>query len=238
MSAFLAELIDGLKTLFPNRRNQSLKDKRARVRVGCHYLVELDADGRTHRSIVTDLGARGLRLKFVPKLAQGSLVTVRLEGDQGRAVTCRTAWCRRRKHSDDRIAGLEFEDPDLKNSWVGILLAELGLTDDDRPQSREWLRIDARLSVELDGLRGSVRDLGVGGGCFAFAKEPKPGLGVVCLGPWGSFPALYLTATVRHVGRDTDTGGWTTRVEFEELTPRQTRDLGRYLFRMLREAHV
>lgn len=239
--SLLRELIDGLRSLIPGHARSRLIDKRGEPRLECHYLVEVESKGKKHRGIVTDVGPRGLRVKFAPSLNRGSQVSIHLEGSDRPGVPCRTAWCRKRRYADDRVAGFEFVDEKLEESWVGTLLTELGWKARERPQTREWLRIAANLSVKVhtgdDAYRGLLRDLGVGGCRLHMQQRLQKGPVKITMGPWGAFPELELDAEVILVR---DEGGlpFDTRLSFQELRGRQARELGNYMFRLLREAHL
>lgn len=232
-------LIDGMLSLVPGRGRNSLVERRGQIRLKCRYPVLVTSGERSFRSLVTDLGPAGLRVKYVGRLKKGAPVSVQLTEGGAEAVACKTVWCRARRLSSDRVAGLAFADSpeQLASSWVHPLLSELGWTD-LRPQRREWVRVAADLPVTLDGKgerRALLLDLGVGGALVQIDFEPAGDYNLR-LGPWGELPGLLLPSRVVGSHHDDLAQVRYCRLAFAPLDDAAVRELGHYILKLLRDS--
>ena len=235
----LRVLIEGMLSLVPGHNRNSLIERRGQIRLRCRYPVLVTCGPRSFRSLVTDVGPAGLRLKYVDRLKKGVPVSVRLADGQAAPVDCKTVWCRSRRFSSDRVAGLAFtESPErLAGSWVHPLLSELGWTD-VRPQRREWVRVAADLPVVLAGKadhRALLLDLGVGGALVQVDTE-LAGEFELKLGPWGELPGLVLPARVAGGHCDQLASVQYCRLAFAPLDDQAVRELGHYILKLLRDS--
>lgn len=232
----MRDLISGLKSLGPGRSGDLLVERRNQVRLQCYYPVAVECAGKRFRSIVTDIGPQGMRLKFVEPLSVGATVHVtypELPAPDTSTVSGRVVWCRKRGHSSDLLAGLSFGEPG-PSGWVARLLGELGLPDGPRATRREWLRAASEIPAALDGERAVVLDLGMGGARLQVNADTEARH--LVLGPWWGFPALELPCRSASRRHDSDVGSVIHGLSFDPLTAPQVRGLGRYVLRLLRES--
>ena len=226
-----------------------LQERREQVRLRCHYPVKVTSGANTFRSVVTDVGPRGLRLKFVSPLRKGSLTSITYDHeDTGRpAVQCRTVWCRKRRFSPDRVAGVEFVGglESVTGSWVGLVLDELGFNAGDEGNPRRWVRAETHFParLQLNGgpeLEARVVNLGVGGAQLLTDQAVgEPGKTArLRMGPWEGLPPLEIEAQLLSVAPDELVDGALWRVRFEHADPTKVEGLGRYVLHMLREKHL
>lgn len=202
------------------------------------------------RSVVTDLGPAGMRLKFVEPLKRGDEILVTLEEDVPpdavAAVRCQVVWCRKRRFSADRLAGLRYDDSEenLDRSWVRCILDSLGLREDDSsPQRRRWIRAESALPGLLEAGEVTslvqVMDLGVGGALLQSPQTmPVQQRASVCLGPWDELPALRLEGELVGSAEDPLLASNLHRVRFDSPPPRKLKLLGDYIIKVLRVRSV
>jgi len=247
----LRALIDGMVSLvmaLDEGDPPPLQERREQVRLRCHYPVKVKMGDTTFRSVVTDVGPRGLRLKFVNHMRKGGLTTITYDHEEsGRApVQCRTVWCRKRRFSPDRIAGVEFTEPqEVNGSWVGQVLEELGFTPGDEGNPRRWVRADTHFPARLQvagspELEARVVNLGVGGAqLLSDHASAAPGsVARIKMGPWEGLPELEIEAELLSVAPDELVDGALWRVKFEHSDPQKVEALGKYVLHMLREKHL
>ncbi len=249
----LRALIDGMVSLvmsLDDGEPPPLQERREQVRLRCHYPVKVNSGGSTFRSVVTDVGPRGLRLKFVNPMRKGSVTTITYDHEEsGRPpVQCRTVWCRKRRFSPDRIAGVEFTGglEAVTGSWVGQVLEELGFSgNDEGGNPRRWVRADTHFPARLQlkggpELEARVVNLGVGGAQLlsdhASAEPGTPAL--LKMGPYEGLPELEMEAQLLSVAPDELIDGALWRLRFEHTDPIRVEALGKYVLHMLREKHL
>lgn len=244
----LGRLIEGMRALVAGQdETGTFEERRQRLRLRCYYPVVIRAEGAEFRSVVTDLGPAGLRVKFVQPLKEGAKVTITFEGSHPEydrsTVHCQAVWCRTRKFSGDRVAGFAYDEPpeELNRSWVRFVLDTLGFRDGGaEPQRRRWIRAEWALPglLEAEEFSGQVRvvNLGVGGALLQSDEELTDGQpAVVSIGPWEELPVLRLEGQLVGNREDPLLSVQLHRLEFTSLPPGKLELLGVYILKVLRE---
>ncbi len=258
-------LVEGmLRLVSSGGRPADWLERRDGIRLRCHYRVSVVSGERSFFSVVTDLGPSGLKLKFVEGLKPGDMVSValsdRIEVEGGACdlapVRCEVMWCRNRRVTRDRLAGLRYviqNSLELSETWVGAVLECLGweLGESER-QNRRWIRLECalpgRLQLNERGYEVRVRDLGIGGAqlqgdydeIHAFSKECediKP-RAVLRIGPWRDLQVLSLPGRLIAGSLDPLLSTTLYRFEFDQIQEASLSILSDYLMTLLREQEL
>jgi hypothetical protein len=181
-----------------------------------------------------DLSPTGAGLRSVRALARGGRVT--LEAAGGSAVDGTVRYCRR-AGANFRV-GVALSGTPLDGTWVYELLRELGFARRHlAQQGRQFVRVAAALPVEVRSWKGDFvlsqfDDLSRGGAQLRSSSGWAPGENLrLVLGPIGTLPVIYFTATVLHQRQVDD--GWLMRLRFDDLDAGQIGKLDKYIVALL-----
>ena len=238
-------LIDGFKSLFTSKNTSSAADvgfqeRRKLVRMRCSYEVKGEIGQKKFKATIVDIGVQGLKLRTGQKLKSGDKIVLGSPG-QGVGATAapvegKVLWVKSTEKSFARYVGIIFtaKGEDMAQSWVKILLKELGFKPKAIFTNRRFIRADCFLDAKYHALQvdrevtGRVYNLGVGGMLLESNYDlPMNEATEMEFVPLEGLPILRLLAypvkskqdgTVRLIG-----------LEFRDLTPRQLDVLGQYL---------
>ncbi|MEW6283288.1 MAG: PilZ domain-containing protein, partial [Candidatus Eremiobacterota bacterium] len=213
----------------PSRRFGTEEQRRA-VRLPCEQAASLKHAGGTDAARIRDISLIGLRLELSTELEARSIVEV--DG-----MHCEVRWCARLTENGPWNAGVAFLEPPavLVDSWVAELLHRLGFNEEYIHQSRNSIRVEAALPVDVRGVGTAVtRDLGVGGCLLESPAElPDSQLFDLSIGPLQEMEPLRLTGKVMSARRDRTRDVWLCSLRFADPTPAQVRLVGRYVLSLL-----
>lgn len=238
----LTKFLEGLRQIALGPRTRTGEDLRSRIRVFCRYPILLTTEeGGPDRAYVVDLGLNGLRLEDVRRLKRGARVEIAsaFPGMEQDRLAGEVIWCRERL-SGGYNAGVRYEQP---SGWARVILRELGIDEQSGMQRRRHLRIPTSLRAEireLDSNRslvdGRVANLSMGGLLLRSEGELKAGTEVLCLfGPSSHYPNLSVEARVLGSSFDEEERNWYHSLEFEDLSGREVREVGRLVVSFLKE---
>ncbi len=243
----MRKLWQGLRSL---RRGDSDPDwefdeRRELLRMRCHYEVEGELNGKLFPGQVVDMSLGGMKLRSFQNMAVGQvvLVTCRLEARCEQTISCKVQWVRTRENDAVTFAGLSYDESDivLGNSWVKLVLKELGFRPDRLFQRRKYVRAECVIPAELDHqgekVHGRLYNLGVRGALVECAQEFPSGDEIgLKVGPLERLNALELQGRVVKVTpHDTE---FLVAIQFDPMGPRPMDRLGRYLRHLLLEHWV
>lgn len=214
----------------------TLEERRRMIRVRCYCHVEVQLSDERVKGVVTDLGVDGLRLKCPVKLSEGAEVDIRYPGADG--VKCQVIWSQPHPRYVESVSGLRYQTS-LENSWVKLMLQELGFDDSKVYTRRKFIRANASIPARLEApnksqLQARVVNLGVGGALIEMDEEfPRDTVVNLDMSLWRILPALSLPAVVVGARREPDNGNVLCGVRFDELNPNQVELLGKYVVYLL-----
>ena len=241
----LRDLIQGMHALRregdgPDRR---YRDGRQVVRIRCHYDVECQIADQSHQGQIVDIGLGGMKLRCAQPLEVGAQVGVTCLATAASvpnpSVPCRVEWVRARERDGALFVGLTYDAPNqlLGQSWVKVLLRELGFRPERTFQRRRFLRAECVVPVRARAegqltLEGTLCNLGVQGALVESASPLALGTEIEFeIGPFEelrAFQAAGLVAQQASQGQHYLLG-----VRFEELSCEATDSLGCYLRTLL-----
>lgn len=244
-------LIAGFKSLFSGRgENEAalgpgLEERRKLVRMRCSYEVKGQVADKKFKATVVDIGLQGLKLRTGHLLKVGDKVILSPPaqglGNTASPVEGKVAWVKITGRGFARYLGISFttKKEDMGQSWVKLLLKELGFKPSTIFTNRRFIRadcfLDATYHVNQIGraVTGRVYNLGVGGMLLESNYDLPMGEATEMeFSPPEGLPTLRLLAyplkskkegTVRLIG-----------LEFRDLTDRQLDLLGKYLKQLLK----
>lgn len=232
---------------------QSASERRQLVRVRCRIPVQIALAERKVPGSLIDLGSQGARLRSSEQLKVGSEIALRpqLQSAAARAaVSGRVTWSRPSREPRHFLAGVSFggDKEQLKLTWVGRLLRELGLSPRAERERRDSVRVAGRIPVQLESVQHPIEgkldvetlDVGVAGLLLRTRKALYPGEHYRCwIGPWNDLPRLG-PLSVQVLSCRPDPSGVTMQVPVRllELEDGTVRDLGRYVLSLLKESRV
>lgn len=243
----LKKLLEGLRSL---RRGDSDPDwefdeRRELVRVRCHYEVQGNLNSKTFPGQVVDMSLGGLKLRCFQNMTVGQNVDLTYSADaldaREQTITCRVQWVRTRESDLVRFIGLSYDASDdiLRNSWVKIVLKQLGFRPDKVFQRRKFVRADCVIPAKLvynrqQSTEGRLHNLGARGGLVECCTQLKHNEPVeLQVGPFEKLATLHLTGKVVQVTPQDDV--FLIGVQFGSLTDKSTDRLGQYLRHLLLE---
>ncbi|MCE7871305.1 PilZ domain-containing protein [bacterium CPR1] len=240
----LNKFLEGLRQIALAPRTKPGEELRSRIRVLCRYPVQIESgEGPPDRAYVVDIGLNGMRVEDVRRLKQGSQVQVAsaYPGLEQNRLTCEVVWCRERI-SGGYNAGLRYQTV-APDSWVRVILDELGLDDERGLQRRKYVRLATSLRAQVRELHsnqllteGRVVNVGMGGVLLRSSQPLTEGAEVLCLfGPYSHYPHLSVEATCLSSHHDEDEKDYFHSLGFSHLTAREVREVGRFVVGLLKE---
>lgn len=243
----LRKLVQGLRSL---RRGDSDPDwefdeRRELFRMRCHYEVEGELNGAKFPGQVVDMSLGGLKLRSFQNMVVGQVVDLTyceesLEVPE-RTISCRVQWVRRRDKDGVHFAGLSYDASDivLGNSWIKMVLKQLGFRPDKIFQRRKYVRADCVVAAHLIldsqlSVPGKLYNLGAQGALVECTERLDEGRGVeLQIGPLKRLrklqvPGRVVQATPHH-------HAFLIGVQFAALTEKTTDQLGKYIRHFLME---
>ncbi len=219
----------------------TLEERRRMIRVRCYCHVEVEQGAEKVKGVVTDLGVDGLRLKCPVKLDEGAAINIRYPGTDAGGVKCQVIWSNPHPRYVESISGLKYDDSsdNLRQSWVRLVLQELGFDESRVYQRRKFIRANASIPARLEApnksqLTARVVNLGVGGALLEVNEEfPRDTPVELDMSLWRILPALSLGGVVLDSRRDPESGLVLTGMRFGEMNPQQVELLGKYVVYLL-----
>ncbi|MBT9584030.1 PilZ domain-containing protein [bacterium] len=249
-------LLSGFKSLFAAKNtfatkslsrsaDGSFRERRKLTRMRCSYEVKGTLGEKKFKATVVDIGVQGLKMRTGEKLKIGDKVRLAPPtegvGNTAAPVEGKVLWIKTTDKTFSRHAGLIFttENDDMGQSWVKLLLKELGLKPKNILTRRRFIRadcfLDAKYTAKQVGreVTGRVYNLGVGGMLLESNYElpedegieiefvPPEGLPILRVLAWPV--SITKDGTVRLIG-----------LEFRDQTARQVDLLRQYLKLLLK----
>jgi c-di-GMP-binding flagellar brake protein YcgR len=240
--------ISGFKSLFAGKSNSSgitnFEERRKLVRMRCSYEVKGQHGQKKFKATVVDIGLQGLKMRTGEKLKVGDKLVLSPPaegvGNTAAPVEGKVLWVKSKDKTFARHVGILFttKKEEMGQSWVKLLLKELGFKPKSIFSNRRFVRADCFLDAKYYApsvsreVTGRVYNLGVGGMLLESNYELPLGEGAEMeFVPPEGLPILRLMAypkqskkegTVRLIG-----------LEFRDLTSRQLDVLGQYLKQLL-----
>ena len=241
----LKKLFQGLRSL---RRGDEDPDweydeRRELVRMRCHYEVQYRFKDKRHQGQIVDMSLGGMKLRCfqTPQIGDTVEVTYKVPAvnAQNQSIPCKVQWVRSRERDFVQFVGLAYDAGDevLRNSWVKMLLKQLGFSPDKIFQRRKYVRAECFVPVRVvhervKAFEGRLYNLGARGALIEGQTPVEEGqLVELQVGPFEELPYFELTGTV--VQQKQHHKNVLLGVEFGELSEKATNTLGRYLRHLL-----
>ena len=239
----------GFKSLFVAKSTQAemdggFQERRKLIRMRCSYEVKGHHSDKKFKATVVDIGLQGLKMRTGEKLKVGDKVTLSPPsegvGNTAAPVEGKVLWIKVTDKTFARYVGLIFttKKEEMGQSWVKLLLKELGFKPKSIFTNRRFVRADCFLDAKYMSrqvgreVTGRVYNLGVGGMLLESNYElPMDEPTEMVFVPPEGLPPLRLLAYPKQIKRD-----GTVRLiglEFRDLSDRQLDVLGRYLKQLL-----
>jgi len=242
----LKKLLQGLRAFRKGDEDPDWQydERRDLVRIRCHFDVQYRFGSKRHQGQIVDMSLGGMKLRCFQPPEVGDTVdviyTVPAVNVQNQSVPCKVQWVRSRERDFVQFVGLSYDASDdvLKNSWVKMLLKQLGFRPDKIFQRRKYVRADCFVPVRVVYQRvksfdGRLYNLGIQGALVEGPVELIAGEPVeLHIGPFEELPYFQLNANV--VQHSKQHNNVMLGVKFEEdMSARATECLGRYLRHLL-----
>lgn len=241
----LKKLLQGLKALRGGDSDPdwSYEERRDLIRMRCHYEVEYRFDGKKYPGQIVDMSLGGMKLRCFQPPPKDATVEVTYSVPaldiREQTVPCRVSWVRGRERDFVHFVGLAYDASDdvLKNSWVKMVLKQLGFNPKKIYQRRKFIRADCFIPAQIiyqrvKVMEGRLYNLGAMGALVETQAPLEKGEFVeLHIGPLEDMPRLDISGTVVQVTKQH--GNVTMGIEFGKLSDRATERLGRYLKHLL-----
>lgn len=241
----LKKLFQGLRSL---RRGDGDPDweydeRRELVRIRCHYDVQYRYRDKRHRGQIVDMSLRGMKLRCFQAPQVGDLVEVTYQVPSvdiaNHTIPCKVQWVRSRERDFVQFVGLSYDATDevLRNSWVKMLLKQLGFRPDKIFQRRNYVRAECFIPVRVVHRRvqvfeGKLYNIGARGALVEGQTDLELGeLVELQIGPFEELPRFEVTGTV--IQKTKNHGNVSLGVEFGELSDSSIETLSHYLRHLL-----
>lgn len=243
----LRELLQGFKALITGGELPTPEESRQTPRLLCQYRANGRHQGHDFRVSVVDIGATGVGLECDRKIPCGEIFHISYplckEFVPTNAVEVEVAWCRRRPEDGKILLGARYtaDQQALRDSWVGLLLDQLGLGQDTAYQQRKHTRLATAMKAELRDLetgrfltRGKLANLSVGGALIESPDALRAGLKVLALiGPQLDYPTLSIHASLLHSRAEGDGENHLHSLQFINVSKEQMKSLETTLLKTL-----
>ena len=241
----LKKLFQGLRALRKGDQDPDWEfdERRDLVRMRCHYDVEYKYKNKRHKGIIVDMSLTGMKLRCFQPPQVGDTVYITYEvpavNIQNQTVPCKVQWVRARERDFVQFVGLSYDASDevLKNSWVKMLLKQLGFSPDKIYQRRKYVRAECFVPVKViyqrvQSMDGRLYNLGAHGALVEGRIALNVGeLVELEVGPFEDLPPFRVTGTV--VQRTNHHKNSMHGVKFSDLSDQTTQVLGRYMRHLL-----
>jgi c-di-GMP-binding flagellar brake protein YcgR len=241
----LKKLFQGLRALRKGDQDPDWEfdERRDLVRMRCHYDVGYRFKGKRHKGIIVDMSLGGMKLRCFQPPEVGDTVDITYEvpavNVQNQTIPCKVQWVRARDRDFVQFVGLAYDANDevLRNSWVKMLLKQLGFRPDKIFQRRKYVRAECFVPVRVvyqrvQAMEGRLYNLGARGALVEGQTPLDVGeLVELQVGPFEELPPFHATGTV--VQRTAHHKNYMHGVEFGEMSDQTTQSLGRYMRHLL-----
>lgn len=224
--------MDLLNTLRDFFMGPSVDEKRLIVRVSCDVQVGYRTKQGSGACALKDLSALGARLDADSSWRKGMKVQLfppkNMEGEN-KPVQAVVMWSR--PVSGKHQVGLKFRDK-AQNSWVGVMLKELGLSTRIPRQQRKFIRFPSDFAVKYivhGGEKAAIlKNLSMGGALLFTSYRIKRDVPVQLFLPESTqAPALRLVGRV--CGLKEVQSGFEIPIHFDTLSSAQKKGLLKHL---------
>ena len=243
----LKELLKGIKAFITGGELPTPEEGRQTPRLLCQYRANARYQGYDFKASVVDIGATGVGLECDKEIPRGEVFSISYplsnQFVQENAVDVEVAWCRRRDEDGRILIGARYtsDQERLRNSWVWILLDELGLGKETAYQKRKHLRLATILKAELRDLdsgrfltRGKVANLSVGGALIESPDRIRGDVKVLTLiGPHLDYPTLSIHAQLLSSRDGGDDENQLHSLQFIDVSKEQMKNLEKTMLQML-----
>ncbi|MEM1010262.1 MAG: PilZ domain-containing protein [Myxococcota bacterium] len=241
----LKKLLKGLRALRKGDKDPdwAWDERRELVRMRCHYDVEYKFGDKRHQGQIVDMSLGGMKLRCFQPPAVGDVVEVSYKipavNVQNQTVPCKVQWVRARERDFVQFVGLAYDASDdlLRQSWVKMVLKQMGFRPDKIFQRRKYVRADCFVPVRVvyqrvHAFEGRLYNLGVQGALVEGNVELQTGEMVeLQIGPFEELPYFCITGEVAQQTKHHK--NVMTGVKFGDMSDRSTDCLGRYLRHLL-----
>lgn len=241
----LRKLFQGLRALRKGDDDPDWQydERRELVRMRCHYDVEYKFRDKRHKGQIVDMSLGGMKLRCFQPPQVGDVVDVTYQvpavNVQNQSVPCKVQWVRARERDFVQFVGLAYDASDevLRQSWVKMVLKQLGFRPDKIFQRRKYVRAECFVPVRVvfervKNFDGRLYNLGVQGALVEGPTDLDPGEIVeLHIGPFEELPFFQVTGVVAQ--RTNQHKNYLLGVKFDEMSERATDCLGRYMRHLL-----
>ena len=241
----LRKLLQGLKGFRKGDEDPDWEydERRDLVRIRCHYDVSYKFGEKKHQGQIVDMSLGGMKLRCFqpPKLGDTVEVSYSIPAVdiQNQTVSCKVQWVRSRERDFVQFVGLAYDASDdvLKNSWVKMVLKQLGFRPDKIFQRRKYVRAECFVPVRVvfqrvNVFEGRLYNLGIQGALVEGQNKLDVGeLVELQIGPFEDLPNFHVIGEVAQQQKQHN--NILLGVKFSELSPEATKNLGLYLRHLL-----
>ncbi len=239
--------LDGLKALVKSKAPEDwdYRERRELVRLECLYDIHgKTAAGKKFQGQIVDMGMKGMKLRTFEQVKAGDILSITypvpiLEIPMD-TVVCKVLWTQTRPRDYVLFAGLGYAEDEkaMSRSWVKYLLKQLGFSKEKIFQKRKYVRAECFVPARIlykpgQWVEGKLYNLGVGGALIEAAAPIETGDPLeINIGPFEDLPGFSISGTA--VCRREESRRHLHGIEFGDPNASQLRNLGKYLFFLLR----
>lgn len=240
-------------------RSVELDERRRLPRLRCYFKIDaLDSNGAGYEAYLVEMNSQGVRFHCAHEFSIGQTLQLYYhnfnsplarvapvkagEVQAPPSLPVRVIWSQNRRNTNS-LMGCEFLLPpgELRESWAGYILQQLGFPVDQDPQSlsaRQSIRypaqIKARVRTQTATFEVQVLDLGAGGALVETDSSLPEDVALEIVDPPGLSSRLRLVCRCLNC-RPSPEGRMLCHLQWVYLTPMETRQLGVILFHLLRK---
>jgi hypothetical protein len=247
-------ILESIRELFipQSPPNEALHEKRARVRIKCSFTVMCRGMEEEMAGKIYEMGQEGLRVEVPRRVKPGDRYALELKQLSASSspfdfeepiVWGQVIWCRKKRFASTMLAGFSYLDSGdkLDRSWVRHIFRKLGVDPQGIFQKRTYIRADADMPVSyaqgsMAPEEGRLLNIGIGGALIETRLPVSLRNEIMfSLGPHQGIPRVSCKGVVLQARMDSGGRRWNVGIMFGDLTAHQTRILGRYVMKFLRE---
>ena len=234
----IADLLSMVKSIV---MKPNLEDNRSRARARCHIPVSCQTPDGALVCSLKDISTHGARILTDKKLRKGSAVLLlppKGSAEEDKAIKCKVRWAKR--YHGEYYIGLVFRAPN-SDSWLKLLLKELGLSLTAPTQRRKFVRFPTEMNAKLRMFNQifdtRVIDLSMGGALINAHKNINPGTKfTLALPPNPKAPKVNLPCIATKT-QQAKNGRLVCSVQFENLSTEERGNLVKHLNALFRQSH-
>lgn len=225
---------------------KALEEKRFHPRARCFVeAIAIPPRKKELPVIITEVSISGIRLSSEKAMKPGEIVDLRAlksggqetDGEPEAApVKMKVVWNRRKPNSREYLVGLHYADnmKNLQDSWVAALLknygVSVGLVSTKRKKVRIPVDLPLSMTVGSEFIKGSVKDLGIGGMLIESDKNINVKDKVKFrVGPYKHLQSFSCEGKLTHKRFIPSTKKWIYGALFLEMSEKQANLLSTYL---------